>query len=360
MRLIRWDTSWQSPFCSRYGKVALALILALGILALFAFEHNLRIERGLTCATGFALLPLLPAIAFLSSLYVAALGSLLLALHLDELIHHYSLIGAAGGALRLIAWCGLVVLAVLVTCRREEIEERERQLLSKTELMRSRLVGSLKASTLAHEIRQPLFAIQMLCNQLQRHLEQRALPDPVLAATCSSLSEVSDELNETISTIAGLHRGGTTEPVSLDLAEIVRGTLSKLVLQWRLLKIDLVVEGLDQPLPLLGDPAQLAAACSNLIRNAIEALSNSPVGRRQLLVRLERSEEQAVLVVADSGPGLRTDNAETSPTFQSSKPYGMGLGLLTVEMIAAAHHGRLEKRRSATLGGAEMRLVLPC
>ena len=226
--------------------------------------------------------------------------------------------------------------------------------------MRSRLIGSLKASTLAHEIRQPLFAIQMLCNQLQRHLEQQSPPDPVLAATCSSLSEVSDELNETISTIAGLHRGGNTEPQHLDLAKIVRNALSKLVLQWRLVKIDLLVEGLDQPLPLLGDPAQLAAACSNLIRNAIEALSSSPSGRRQLLVRLERSEEQAVLVVADSGPGLRLDNAEASISFQSSKPYGMGLGLLTVEMIAAGHHGRLEKRRSATLGGAEMRLVLPC
>ena len=360
MRRLRWDTSWQSPFFARYGKVALALLLALAILGLFAFEHNLRLERGLTCATGFAVLPLLPAMAFLSSFDVAALGTLLLALYLDELIHHYSLIGAAGGGLRLIAWCGLVVLAVLVTLRREEIEDRERLLLSKAELMRSRLIGSLKASTLAHEIRQPLFAIQMLCNQLQRHLEHQSPPDPVLAATCSSLSEVSDELNETISTIAGLHRGGNTEPQHLDLAEIVRNALSKLVLQWRLVKIDLLVEGLDQPLPLLGDPAQLAAACSNLIRNAIEALSSSPSGRRQLLVRLERSEEQVVLVVADSGPGLRLENAEASISFQSSKPYGMGLGLLTVEMIAAGHHGRLEKRRSATLGGAEMRLVLPC
>ena len=335
-------------------------MLAIGILALFYFEHNLRVERGLTCATGFAILPLLPAMAFLSSFYVAALGSLLLVLHLHELIHHYSMIGPAGGILRLAAWCGLVVLAVLVTWRREEIEERERQLEGQADVMRRRLLGSLKASTLAHEIRQPLFAIQMLCNQLQRHLEQQTLPDPVLAATCSSLSEVSDELNETISTIAGLHRGSSGEQQFLDLAEIVRSTLSKLVLQWRLVKIDLVVEGLDQPLPLPGDPAQLAAACSNLMRNAIEALSSSPSGRRQLLVRLERSEEQAVLVIADSGPGLRTHNADASPTFQSSKPYGMGLGLLTVEMIAAAHHGRLEKRRSATLGGAEMRLVLPC
>ena len=64
------------------------------------------------------------------------------------------------------------------------------------------------------------------------------------------------------------------------------------------------------------------------------------------------------LVVADSGPGLPSSNLREL-LMRSTKPHGMGVGLLTVQSIACRHGGALHLGHSNPLGGAEVRLRLP-
>ncbi|MFM7651358.1 MAG: ATP-binding protein [Vulcanococcus sp.] len=121
-----------------------------------------------------------------------------------------------------------------------------------------------------------------------------------------------------------------------------------------------VLEGFDLPAPLLGNQVQLRIACGNLLVNSLEALDGCPPPQRRILVRLERSGATSLtLLVADSGPGLQGRSLR-SLSLASSKSEGMGLGLFTTALIAEQHHGSLAAGASSELGGAELRLVLPC
>ena len=101
---------------------------------------------------------------------------------------------------------------------------------------------------------------------------------------------------------------------------------------------------------VLVDRIQIQQVLLNLIRNAIEAMADSPV--RRLLVYSEREAGGFIRVtVADSGPGLADDIAERLfEPFRSTKSSGMGLGLSISAAIVAAHGGRIWAEPSK-LGG---------
>jgi signal transduction histidine kinase len=106
----------------------------------------------------------------------------------------------------------------------------------------------------------------------------------------------------------------------------------------------------------------------------MEAVASQPVAQRRLELALQRRSavasdnggdasgsgrhDELVLRIADSGPGFGFDPSDET-LFQSTKPAGSGLGLYVVRTTVANHHGRLEVRRSARHGGAEVSLVLP-
>jgi signal transduction histidine kinase len=112
-----------------------------------------------------------------------------------------------------------------------------------------------------------------------------------------------------------------------------------------------------------GDQAQLQMAVTNLLRNALAALSDQPLGQRQLALTLQRRAGWLELIVADSGPGLPpawlTANLTDQQAFQSTRSTGMGLGLYLVNATVENHRGDVMFGRSSQLGGAEVTLRFP-
>jgi C4-dicarboxylate-specific signal transduction histidine kinase len=145
----------------------------------------------------------------------------------------------------------------------------------------------------------------------------------------------------------------------VDLAATVDSSLLFLKTELRQQGTLLRVEGLDNPCGIQGDASQLQMAINNLIRNALEAMqsqgSSQAVG--QLAVTLRQQSDQAVLTIADSGPGFPPDASELPLT--STKPEGSGLGLFVVRTTLEHHNGQLKIGRSSELGGAEVQLLLP-
>jgi two-component system sensor histidine kinase HydH len=93
----------------------------------------------------------------------------------------------------------------------------------------------------------------------------------------------------------------------------------------------------------------------NLILNAADATQG--VGR--IAVRLASDAEAAYIEVHDNGPGIPDDAKDAIfEAFYTSKPHGLGLGLVSVKVCADAHHGSVEVFRS-DLGGAAFRVRLP-
>jgi signal transduction histidine kinase len=94
---------------------------------------------------------------------------------------------------------------------------------------------------------------------------------------------------------------------------------------------------------VVGDRVELQQVAVNLILNAIEAMSETTQGKRDLLIRTATADGEGVLVmIADSGPGLPPASLERLfEPFYTTKPSGLGIGLSICLSIIEAHGGRL-------------------
>jgi signal transduction histidine kinase len=111
---------------------------------------------------------------------------------------------------------------------------------------------------------------------------------------------------------------------------------------------------------ILADRIHLQQVILNLMMNAIEAMSGSGEGPRELLIRAGTIESQGVLVsVQDSGPGLDPKSLEQLfDAFYTTKPEGLGMGLAISRSLIEAHGGRLWATANAP-HGAVFQFTLP-
>jgi two-component system sensor kinase FixL len=115
---------------------------------------------------------------------------------------------------------------------------------------------------------------------------------------------------------------------------------------------------LDQAIPpTLIDKIQIQQVLINLIRNAIEAMHESP--RRNLTIRTKLEDGAVEVGVSDTGPGLSADvAARLFQPFVTTKEKGMGIGLTICQSIIEAHNGRIWTIPNQD-GGIEFRFRLP-
>ena len=108
-------------------------------------------------------------------------------------------------------------------------------------------------------------------------------------------------------------------------------------------------------LPLVpGDRIELQQVMLNLILNAVEAMSGSRAGSRELLIKTEQHDPRAVLVaVRDSGPGVKPESLDRLfDAFYTTKPDGMGMGLSICRSIIETHGGRVWATTNVPQGAA--------
>jgi PAS domain S-box-containing protein len=235
--------------------------------------------------------------------------------------------------------------------RERRLEEQQRQRLEQ------KLRTSLTAAAVAHEINQPLSAILLQANLARDRLLAGGDPD-ALAELLEAQVRDATRVVRVMEKMRSLLRNVQTEPQPVDLTNVIESAL--LFMGPRLEERGIVPtrRGLEKRCWIAGDSDQLQVAVSNLLRNAREALDAIPLDQRRVLVSLNTSGDQAVVTIADSGPGFDPQVLESLP-LATTKPDGTGLGLFVVQTTAENHGGVLRFGRSATLGGAELRLELP-
>ena len=108
-----------------------------------------------------------------------------------------------------------------------------------------------------------------------------------------------------------------------------------------------------------GDAVQLQIAVINLLKNAVDALLLQPpaTDAPEIVIRLERRQQNWAIVVDDNGPGLPDHHPGDLP-LSSSKPSGSGLGLFIVRSAMESHNGELTLGISPS-GGTRAVLLLP-
>jgi len=265
---------------------------------------------------------------------------------------------------------------------RQEAELRVHDLQSVlAHVQRVSEMGTL-ATSLAHELNQPLTAIANYVETARDMLEKNAENistvrqslDRSAATTAENSSSLDDLLDENAETIA-IVREALEECASQSVraGQIVRRlrdfisrgesdrrieSLQRLITEASALALvgagDQNVEvdvRLDPATDrVLVDRIQIQQVLLNLIRNAIEAMADSPVRRLMIYSELE-SGGLVRITVADSGPGLTEEvGRRLFEPFQTTKESGMGLGLSISATIIAAHGGRIWAEPSK-LGG---------
>jgi C4-dicarboxylate-specific signal transduction histidine kinase len=204
-------------------------------------------------------------------------------------------------------------------------------------------LGELTAS-IAHEINQPLAAVVNNASACLRWLTAQKLEE----ARQSAALVVADghRAGEIIGRIRALAKKAPPQKDWIDIKEAIREvialTRSEVHRNGIVLETQLSDEVHYVPL-ILADRIQLQQVMLNLIMNAIEAMSGSNDGPRELLVRSNTDESRRVLVaVRDSGPGLDPQSLERLfDAFYTTKPHGLGMGLAISRSIIEAHGGRL-------------------
>ncbi|MBL8446458.1 MAG: two-component sensor histidine kinase [Zoogloeaceae bacterium] len=210
----------------------------------------------------------------------------------------------------------------------------------------------------AHELRTPLAALQ-----LQAQLAERAVDESERAESLAELKRGLSRATHVVVQLLTLARQGpdaaSRKPrETINLAELAGLTIAELLPLAEARRIDLGASTLDSRLRLDADREALRSLLGNLVDNA---LRYTPEGG-QVNVSLTHEDEEIVLEVADSGPGIPADERErVFDRFyrrDGQSESGSGLGLAIVRSVAQAHGAQVELGES-TLGGLAARVRFP-
>jgi len=216
------------------------------------------------------------------------------------------------------------------------------------------------SATIAHELNQPLASMVTNANAGLRWIKR---PDPDLAEVRAALERIVDDGHRSASVIEGVRamfQKGTQERVCVNVNDLVTDTIRRDLNATKLGRI-MIETDLDPHLPaVIGNPIQLQQVISNLVANAIDALSGISARERLLRVSSSRPDADHVLVsVEDSGSGVDPALKERIfEPFQTTKSGGMGMGLMFCRSVIEAHGGRLWVMDNAP-HGAIFRFTLP-
>ena len=250
------------------------------------------------------------------------------------------------------------VFANTLSRRRAEMEgQRLREDLA--HIGRVSTVGELTAS-LAHELNQPLTAILANAQAVRRILDAGQADLIEVRAIVDDIVDDDKRASDVIGRLRSLLKKGALERTSLDTSELV-GQVARLVAGDAVLRGVVIQLELAPDLPpVAADRVQLQQVVMNLILNGLDAMRDSAVGSRILLLRTAREREGSVAVtVEDSGAGIASAELDQIfDAFYTTKANGLGMGLAIVKSIVEAHGGRVEARNNPT-GGATFSFALP-
>ena len=269
---------------------------------------------------------------------------------IDVLIHEAPLTAVTGESL---GWMSSVL----------DISERKRaQRMAASQQDKLEASGRLVAvgevaSTLAHELNQPLGALSSFANGLLNRLRGGTITLADMEPVVVRMAALAERAGNIIQHVNAFARRREISLALLELTAMVRRVLFS-------------GDGGARPLVLLPTPGPvwieadallLEHLINNLVGNALDWAQQGKVRAQvQVQITVDADQHLAGLVVSDSGPGVNEeDQAHIFNAFVSLKEGGMGMGLAICRSITQAHHGSIAVERDAHLGGARFTVWLP-
>jgi C4-dicarboxylate-specific signal transduction histidine kinase len=216
------------------------------------------------------------------------------------------------------------------------------------------------ATSLAHELNQPLAAILTNAEAASRFLNRKS-PNLARVRGCLTAIAADDErAAEVIKRLRALLKRDQSQASLIDLNEVVNDAL-RLVNNDAMIHETRVRIEMDTKLPpVLVDRVQLCQVALNLLVNGLQATADQPPAERWVLVRTAEADGGGVeLTIEDSGKGIAEGDLErVFEPFFTTKREGLGMGLSISQSIVEAHGGQIWVENSAR-HGALFHCVLP-
>jgi signal transduction histidine kinase len=210
-------------------------------------------------------------------------------------------------------------------------------------VQRLAIMGELTGAV-AHELRQPSASILSNAEAALALLDSGQAPSDEIREIVSDIKRANLRANEVLGLIQDFVRKRETEMQALELNGVVSDVLLMLAGDARKRRVQIHTE-LGEGLPLVfGNRTQLQQVLINLIVNGMDATSNTPVEKRQLVIRTTRpdGDERGEVTVTDSGSGIAPEHLpHLFESFFTTRAEGMGLGLSIARSIVESHGGRI-------------------
>ncbi|HZR64892.1 MAG TPA: HAMP domain-containing sensor histidine kinase [Terriglobales bacterium] len=223
----------------------------------------------------------------------------------------------------------------------ESFNRMTRDLLDHREkLVQSERVAAWRelARRLAHELKNPLFPLQLTIENLLRAREhgQQQFDETFQESATTLLTEISN-LKSIIAKFSDFSKMPQPQFQQVKLGELLESVSKLHQAQFTTAKIACKLK-ITSTNPIAADPELLHRALSNLVLNAVDAMP----GGGELTLRAHATDDAVRIEVSDTGKGLtREECANLFTPYYTSKPRGTGLGLAIVQSVVSDHGGKI-------------------
>jgi signal transduction histidine kinase len=222
----------------------------------------------------------------------------------------------------------------------------------------NRVIGiSALASSLAHQLSQPLTAISLQADRSRREIA-KSIDNPLLVSSLDEISVQSGKLAELVQNLRQLFSSRNYEfhsfslhKACVEILEVVEPTLQS--------KKIALIQNLEADPQAYGDSIQIQQVLINVFNNAIDVMSNSNSQAKEIRLTITQNEKMAILRVQDTGTGI---DATLLPSifelYKTTKQGGLGVGLWLSKTIMERHQGSITASNGAD-GGAVFEIQIP-
>lgn len=239
---------------------------------------------------------------------------------------------------------------------REKAERAARQHREeRDQFSRLGILGEM-ASSIAHELNQPLAAITNYAEGMTRAIDRGRLDPAFLRDGARGVAGQAERAGAIIRRIRTFMHRHEAHRAPVDLNEVVRAALGffEATALRRGVPIRLALSDLP---PVLADRAEIEQVLLNLMQNAVDAMGDGP-HPKGIVISTGTDGRRVTVSVRDHGRGLTPEaEAHLFDAFFTTKPQGLGLGLSICRTIAESHGGRLWAEAAAD--GVTMHFALP-
>ena len=224
---------------------------------------------------------------------------------------------------------------------------------------RVNILGEM-ATSIAHEINQPLSAISMYAQSCLRYLDAGNPKPDRLHEALEKLSQQAHRAGDVIEHMQQFARQRDTDREQFDCNNLIRQVVSLADSDAVMRNIDIVLDLDEHPCLALGDIVQIEQVMLNLLRNGMESMESVHCQHgRQIILSTRCNSDTLTVAVSDSGTGVSAESAEILfQPFKSTKQMGMGVGLTICQSIVQAHGGKIDFSNNED-HGATFQFTLP-